>query len=190
MKIKLSRRSLITSTILGITFLMAPKFWKKSGNRFSAWGSNRERPNFDDGNLSFFTPVEYILVYDLAEQIIPSEGEDAPGASDTQLANKIDRFISQNLDSEIQEELRNFLEAFASGSELLRGTSFPTLSPEEQRDYILFWKNFPSLSLLRGGFLSLKRLITAVYFSTKDAWDYIDYGGPLNVYINPFRGSD
>lgn len=187
MKIKLSRRGLITGTILGITFLMAPKFWKKSGNRFSAWGGERERPNFDDGSLSFFTPGEYILIYDLAEHIIPSEGEEAPGASDIRLANRIDRFISQSLERDVQVELRNFLEAFASGSELLRGTSFSNLSPEEQQEYILFWKNFPSLSLLRGGFLSLKRLITAVYFSTKEAWDYIDYGGPLNVYINPFR---
>ena len=187
MKIKLYRRSLITGTILGITFLMAPKFWKKKGNRLSAWGDNRDRPNFDDGNLNFFTPAEYILIYDLAEHIIPSEGEAAPGASDIQLANRIDRFISQSLERDVQAELRNFLEAFASGSELLRGASFSNLSPEEQREYILFWKDFPSLSLLRGGFLSLKRLITAVYFSTKEAWDYIDYGGPLNVYINPFR---
>lgn len=187
MKIKLSRRGVITGIMLGIAALLIPKIWRQSGSPTSALAGDRDRPNFDDENLFFFTPTEYILIYDLADHIIPSEGEDAPGASDLMLANKIDSFIANNLDEDIRNDLRNFLETFATGSEALKGKSFPDLSPEEQREYLLFWKNFPSLSLIRGGFLALKRLIIAVYFATKESWDYIDYGGPLNVYIDPFR---
>src|SRR3990167_7113782 len=168
MKIKLSRRGLITGAILGIAALIIPKIWQKSKSPASALANERERPNFDDENLIFFTPDEYILIYDLAEQIIPSEGEDAPGASDIMLANKIDRFIADNLEQDVQNDIRNFLETFAAGSDALRGQGFSDLTPEEQREYILFWKNFPSLSLLRGAFLALKRLIIAVYFSTKE----------------------
>lgn len=189
MKINISRRTLITSAVLGTTFILAPIFWRKKGKIKTTWADERYRPGFDDTNLTFFTASEYMLIYDVAEQIIPSEGEIAPGASDIRLANRIDVFISNDLTSEAQSELRNFLETFAAGSELLRGGSFSRLTPEEQRDYLLFWKDFPSLSLLRGGFLTLKRLITAVYFSTREAWDYIDYGGPTNIYYNPFKGS-
>src|SRR3990167_4093592 len=147
MKIKLSRRGLITGAILGIAALIIPKIWQKSKSPASALANERERPNFDDENLIFFTPDEYILIYDLAEQIIPSEGEDAPGASDIMLANKIDRFIADNLEQDVQNDIRNFLETFAAGSDALRGQGFSDLTPEEQREYILFWKNFPSLSL-------------------------------------------
>lgn len=190
MKINISRRTIIAGAVLGTTMLLAPIFWRKKGRIKTTWAGERYRPGFDDTNLIFFTASEYMLVYDVAEQIIPSEGELAPGASDLQLANKIDSFISKDLSSEAQGELRNFLETFAAGSDLLRGGSFSNLTPEEQRDYLLFWKDFPSLSLLRGGFLTLKRLVTAVYFSTREAWDYIDYGGPTNIYFNPFRGSE
>jgi hypothetical protein len=190
LKLTISRRGLITGIILGTTALIAPKFWIKPKNRYEAFGMDKERPNFDDSQLEYFTKSEYLLVYDFSERIIPSEGVSAPGASDIGLANKIDSFVARNLEADVKNQLKIFLDAFEAGSELLRGRSFSELTPEDQAEYIRFWRYFPSLTLLRGGFLALKRVVTAVYFSTKEAWDYIDYGGPLNVYRDPFRERD
>ena len=119
--------------------------------------------------------------------MIPGEEDRGPGASDIQLANRLDRFLGTKVDPSLKEGLHLFFENFASGSELIKGRPFSELSPGDQEDYLKFWQEFPSMSLIRGGFLLFKRLLSAIYFSTEDGWDYINYGGPLNVYADPFQ---
>lgn len=142
------------------------------------WRETPALPAFDQ--LQCFSQHQARLLAMLAE-ILVEPAADWPTVVEAQVVEYIDAAMAA-ADRKARGDLRTLLGLFENRFvALLFDARFEALSAmtrQEQRDYLRDWMK-SSLGRRRTGFMALKRLCTAAYYTHPRTWPNIGYGGPL-----------
>lgn len=79
----------------------------------------------------FFTPLEFRMVDELSEIIIPAD-DHSPGARAAKVADQIDKSLAESFEPKPREEWREGLEVVNTLCRQMHGTSFLEASPEQR----------------------------------------------------------
>lgn len=150
----------------------------------SLWREAPEQGTFDQ--LKFFTAHEGRLLAMLAE-ILVEPGTDWPTIADAQVVEYIDEAIAV-ADEKTRGDIRKLLDLFENRFVALlfdlRFEAFSAMKRGEQYDYLRDWMT-SNLAQRRSGFMAIKRLSAAAYYTHRSTWPKIGYGGPLIDEPNP-----
>lgn len=157
----------------------------------------------DSAGTHGLTPSELAMVSALAGVLIPSDGN-GPGALDVGVVEKIDRMVTEN--QEIRTRYREGLQAFDQAAQAGYRKHFADLSADRQRDVVRFVadaRTFLWDTEARSFWEKLERKATwyyyrwygvtndtidlfdtvyahttGLFYSSKAAWDWLEYEGP------------
>jgi hypothetical protein len=171
---KPSRRSVLKKGLIGGAVLALGGGWLFT--RRSADVSLPTAP------LQVLSAREYAVVYVLVQRFHPSR-KGFPDAQALDVAKVCDGILAK-ADATAQKELKqllmlfeNALPAFLFG---FRTLPFTRLAPQEQDVVLAEWAS-SRIAIRRTGYLALRTLVMAGYWSQKPAWPASGYAGPPPV---------
>ncbi len=171
----------------GATLAPSPQLGQEQGNRPAASSMRSARAS----RVSrFFTPLEYRLVEELAETIIPADTHSG-GAKAAKVADYIDRVVGESLGTEQKATWREGLRLINALSARQCGKSFLKASLEERVAVLLpLSENSEMSSLLEVRFFrELKRQTVEGYYTSR-VGILEDLGYKGNTVLDDFVGCD
>lgn len=145
-----------------------------------AWlATRRTRAVSGLGPLQVLSPEEATVVLAVANRLVP-ERVGFPRPLEVGVPRKVDALVA-GLHPGTQKEIRRLLNLFegAVAGFLFEGQlrPFTACSPWEQEERLRGWAQ-SRVTLRRSGFRALKKLVSAGYYGSPEAWPAIGYPGP------------
>ncbi len=166
-----SRRKFLKQTTFGLLALSAARVyaalpWKESSLLTVA----TER--------KFLTANQFRILTAISARMIPG-GNGFPSAGELHVAHRVDEFLS-TMDRPVADQIAMLLEVFELSPIFFdfKWGRFTSLSAGEQDAVMNSWST-SRLEFRRTGFLALKRLCMAVYYTQDPTWKNIGYDGPF-----------
>ena len=127
---------------------------------------------------TFLSPRQFRTLQAVCNRMIP-KGDAMPSASDVGVARHVDLFLSR-LDRPVAEQIALLLDVFEFSPPLfdLKWGRLTSFDEPTQDEILASWEN-SRLDFRRTGFLALKRLSLAAYYSQDATWKAIGYDGPV-----------
>jgi Gluconate 2-dehydrogenase subunit 3 len=132
--------------------------------------------------LRLLSIEEHAIFAAVAARVVPGTGADArwPSAAALDCAGKVDALMAR-AHPEIGDDFRRLLHLFENGLVGLVTCGSPrpfTRATAEQQDARLEGWRTSRVTLLRSGYLALKRLAQATYYSSPEVYALVGYPGP------------
>ena len=132
--------------------------------------------------LALLTPDEHAVLAAVAARMVPGDGADArwPSALAVDCAGKIDALMAR-VHPEVGADFRKLLHLFENAlfGLVIAGSPrpFTRATPAEQDARLEAWRD-SRVTLVRSGYLALKRLTQAAYYSSPEVYPLLGYPGP------------
>ena len=166
-----SRRKFLKETAFGVGALAIARFIPLDFT-FAEAASAPE-------GLRYFSPMEYLIVQNVARRIVGAPLPGKASADDVGVALRADAFLAA-AEPEIQDQFHELLTLFNGAIFAFffefQLTSFVNMSPEAQDAYLEGWMT-SSLAFRRTAFQALKRLSLSLFYVDSRSWDEIRYNG-------------
>jgi hypothetical protein len=175
----LRRRSFLKRGIFGGLLLAL------GGGGFLASRRSRVLPAPPEG-LLVLDSIEYAVLMSIAGRIILG-GEGFPPVQEVNVGLNADRILARS-DPAAAQELKQLLKLFenALAGFLLRGRILPftRLGVQDQEQALQQWQS-SRLEICRTGFVALRTLVIASYFTSPLSWSAVHYPGPPPGFHQP-----
>lgn len=164
-----SRRKFLRSTVLGVVAMSVARVLPAFPLTRAA--SSTTAP-------TFLTSTRFRTLQAVCARIIP-EGDDMPGASEVNVAGRLDQYLSK-VDPPVAEQIGLLLDIVEFSPPVfdLKWGRFTSFKESEQDEILASWEN-SRLDFRRTGFLALKRLSLSAYYGQEETWKAIGYDGPI-----------
>jgi hypothetical protein len=172
---RLDRRTFIRRGLIGGALLAAAGAVPLA-LRSTRLGAPPRRP------LALLSPDEHAVIAAVAARIVPGAGADArwPTAEALDCAGKIDALMAR-VHPEVGADFRKLLHLFENAlfGLVISGSPrpFTRATAAEQDARLDAWRR-SRVALLRSGYLALKRLVQATYYSSPEVYALVGYPGP------------
>ena len=126
-------------------------------------------------------PGELAILESIADALIPVTSAGEPSVQEIGGASLVDRMLSWR-DPHIQDEFKELLMIFESGFIGLFFNGIPrafTKSSDEEKQEVLGSWATSMLPIRRKGFMAVKRLCMAAYWTDERTWKACHYDGPM-----------
>jgi len=166
-----SRRRFLRKTLLGVVALGVSKYFLPTSFLNATAVSSST-------TIGFLSPAQMATLQALSNRLIPS-GEAMPAAAELNVAGGLDQFL-MIIDPPVAEQIAQLLDLFDFSPMIFdfKWGRFTSLPPADQDDVLSSWAT-SRLEFRRTGFVALKKLSMAVYYSQDAVWKTIGYDGPL-----------
>ncbi|HTR80441.1 MAG TPA: gluconate 2-dehydrogenase subunit 3 family protein [Bacteroidota bacterium] len=172
MKTLPSRRKFLKETVFGVVALSAARLIPLDY-------ASAAVPSEIEGQLLFFSPMEFLIVQMAARRIVGDSLEGNPGPDEVGVALKADRLLAAS-DVETQDQFHELLTIFNGALFAFifdfRFTSFVNMSAESQDSYLESWMT-SIFSFRRSAFQALKRITLGLFYTDSRSWKEIGYDG-------------
>ncbi|MDD5545015.1 MAG: gluconate 2-dehydrogenase subunit 3 family protein [Acidobacteriia bacterium] len=172
---KVSRRLFLKRTAWGVVWLGVSKHLLATS---PLSGAARAIPTTTNTAGRLLSSSQMATLQSLCDRLLPSDGA-LPAASSLNVAGKLDQFLT-TIDPPVAAQIAQLLDLFEFSPMIFdfKWGRFSSLSPGEQDEILNSWAT-SRLEFRRTGFVALKKLSMAVYYSQEAAWKAIGYDGPL-----------
>jgi hypothetical protein len=161
------------------------------GGALALRGGKRVAP--PSGGLRILDPREYAIFNAIAQRVVPGG---PAGLSPAEVAQNADAILAKaprGAQKDVKRLLRLFENALAGFFFGGRAAPFTRLSPKEQDQVLMEWRD-SRWQLRRTGYQALRSLALAGYYSSPLSWPEAAYPGPPQGFYQPeappWRGGD